>query len=186
MGISYFAPQAYTKETLAEAFEWLKKQPAHVKQFTKSADELVSLYLNSKKQGGKVSESFIKDLAGLAKDLEAFEEEKQHTFQQMTQQQQPPVPTPPAAPTRATAAQTVAPQSPTPQPSAPKNQVPIMTSAVANPVNNTSTEATQNHFHLDIRSQEFINQTKHRFNLNSDGEALRMLIVLGYEKIQSI
>lgn len=167
MGISYFAPQAYTKETLAEAFEWLKKQPSHVKQFTKSADELVSLYLNSKKQGGKVSESFIKDLAGLAKDLEAFEEEKQQTFQQMTQ---PPVATPTAP------AQVTKPQPPP----APVN------SATSAPVKNTSQEPVQNNLSLDIRSQEFINQTKHRFNLKSDDEALRMLIVLGYEKIQSI
>ena len=155
MGISYFAPQAYTKETLAEAFEWLKKQPPQVKQFTKSADELVSLYLNSKKQGGKVSESFIKDLAGLAKDLEAFEEEKQQNFEMLP----PPVATPVAT------------------------SQPIKAKApAATPIPEPKTTKLS----LDIRSQEFINQTKHRFNLTSDDEALRMLIVLGYEKIQSI
>jgi len=161
MGTSYFAPQAYTKETLAEAFEWLKKQPPHVRQFTKSADELVSLYLNSKKQDGRVSESFIKDLAGLAKDLEAFEDEKPSipNFEMPQTHMEP----------------------------SPKTK-PAVTSAptqVSNQLNNPPANSPVN-IGLDNRSQEFINQTKHRFNLTSDDEALRMLIVLGYEKIQSI
>ena len=145
MGMSYFAPQAYTKETLAEAFEWLKKQPPHVRQFTKSADELVSLYLNSQKQDGRVSESFIKDLAGLAKDLEAFEGEKKANNLPPKNEPAPTV-TEPAKPAIK------------PLPS----------------------------LKLDSRSQEFVSQTKSRFNLSSDEEAIRMLLAIGYEKILSL
>lgn len=39
-------PQAYTKETLAEAFEWLKAQPDNVKALAKDSSTLVSLYRN--------------------------------------------------------------------------------------------------------------------------------------------
>lgn len=39
-------PQAYTKETLAEAYEWLKTQPDTVKVLAKDSATLVSLYTN--------------------------------------------------------------------------------------------------------------------------------------------
>jgi hypothetical protein len=39
-------PQAYTKETLAEAYEWLKTQPDSVKVLAKDSATLVSLYTN--------------------------------------------------------------------------------------------------------------------------------------------
>ena len=38
-------PQAYTRETLLQAFDWFNKQPPATRQMAKTVDSLVSLYL---------------------------------------------------------------------------------------------------------------------------------------------
>lgn len=37
-------PQAYTKETLIQAYNWLRSQPPHIQELAKSPDTLVALY----------------------------------------------------------------------------------------------------------------------------------------------
>lgn len=44
-------PQAYTRETLAQAYSWLKSQPETIKDRAKNADALVSLYLHATRHG---------------------------------------------------------------------------------------------------------------------------------------
>ena len=45
-----FPPQAYTKETVSEAFIWLQSQPDEVKKTVTHTNQLVSLYLKNKCQ----------------------------------------------------------------------------------------------------------------------------------------
>lgn len=45
-----FPPQAYTKETVSEAFMWLQSQPDEVKKMATHTSQLVSLYLKDKCQ----------------------------------------------------------------------------------------------------------------------------------------
>src|SRR6476646_5452101 len=91
--MSFLAPQAYTKETLAKAFDWLQHQPAHIAQAATTPDNLVAIYLKAQRHGGAASISataaaetsndapvsskrFIDDLKSLRKDLANFEETK--------------------------------------------------------------------------------------------------------------
>ena len=52
MSISKLPPQAYTRDTVLEAFNWLNSQPESVRQLAKNEDALVSLYLRAKRFGG--------------------------------------------------------------------------------------------------------------------------------------
>jgi len=77
-------PQAYTKETLQEAFEWWSEQPDELRAKIQDKDDLVGYYLrihrgveeSPQKEGGftkAAKESFSTELKGLVKNLDAFE-----------------------------------------------------------------------------------------------------------------
>lgn len=51
MSLQRLAPQAYTKETLIKAFEWLQSQDDSIKSIATSVDALISLYMKAKLQG---------------------------------------------------------------------------------------------------------------------------------------
>ncbi len=57
MQSSNFPPQAYTKETISEAFTWLQSQPEDVKKRATGTTQLVSLYLRAKSQQYWTSEA---------------------------------------------------------------------------------------------------------------------------------
>lgn len=94
--MSFFAPQAYTKETLSKAFDWLQHQPASVRQAAANPDMLVSIYLQAQRQGIQridadapvSSKKFIDDLKTLSRDFAQFDEAPaanlaKHSLQQM-------------------------------------------------------------------------------------------------------
>ena len=163
-------PQAYTRDILIKAYEWLSTQPDVLKQKAKDADTLVSLYMMSRRRATqdnweeKVSaETFKNDLRHLAEDLKQFE-------------------TPTMAPT------------PAPMPASPPQKsipaAPLMPSIVEPQV--TATVATTTAvtkpqgLNLDERSLRMVREIQDRFNLSSENEAIRMLIVLGYEKVRPL
>jgi hypothetical protein len=51
MTIHPLPPQAYTKDTLIKAYEWLQTQSDSIKQIATSPDVLVSLYMKAQMQG---------------------------------------------------------------------------------------------------------------------------------------
>lgn len=86
-------PQAYTKEVLATAFDWLSRQPENVKKSIRTSDDLVGLFLKATRgkepsvnsnQGAYSSssnqtdlssaKSFRSELQGLALNLKQFED----------------------------------------------------------------------------------------------------------------
>ncbi len=73
-------PQAYTRDTLVKAIDWIARQPLSVKERANSADLTVSLYLQACRRtdlhlDSPVSgETFREDLKHLAQDLKQFEE----------------------------------------------------------------------------------------------------------------
>ncbi|MCB0363416.1 MAG: hypothetical protein KDD35_11870, partial [Bdellovibrionales bacterium] len=80
-------PQAYTRETLAQAYIWLKSQPDLIKDRAKNADSLVSLYLHACRHGLDVfkdetssseaprsSQNFRNTLKDLSEGFRQFEE----------------------------------------------------------------------------------------------------------------
>ena len=72
-------PQAYTKETLQEAFEWWNQQSEDFRDDVQDKDDLVGYYLKVRRgySESDVSEvakaSFSSELKGLAKNLDDFE-----------------------------------------------------------------------------------------------------------------
>lgn len=145
-------PQAYTRDILIKAYEWLREQPPAVKEKAKDADSLVSLYMQLRRRTSqdsweqKVSaETFKNDLRHLAEDMKQFEA---------------PMPTP-------------APTSPPPKTMAHVIEQPMAVQAKNSP-------------NLDERSLKMLREIQQRFNLSHEGEALRMLIVLGYEKVTNV
>lgn len=82
MGINQLPPQAYTRETLMQAFDWIKTQPRQVQDLASSTDALVSIYMQARRRAGNhgvthpvSSQSFKQDLKNLAEGLRQFEDD---------------------------------------------------------------------------------------------------------------
>lgn len=175
--MSFLAPQAYTKETLAKAFDWLQHQPANIKQAATTPDTLVSLYLRAQRHGIKSldgeatasSKQFLHDLETLKKDFAAFEDPSEKT-EPVPQQSVPQAPVPPP-PQQAQFEQpsTVPPQ----MPPAPRQSSPVQ------PTN--SSAPTSSRISLDSLTKKYIEETQKRFNLSQPEEAMRLLISVGYK-----
>ena len=56
MTMNPLPPQAYTKETLVLAYEWLNKQSKEIREMCGTPDILVSLYNKAKMQGDEALE----------------------------------------------------------------------------------------------------------------------------------
>ena len=75
-------PQAYTREILTAAFNWLQTQPESAKKLATNPDALVGLYLRAQRYGNSnletdapvSSQVFMNDLKNLAEGLKQFEE----------------------------------------------------------------------------------------------------------------
>ena len=75
-------PQAYTREMLSTAFNWLQTQPESVKKLATTPDALVGLYMRAQRYGHSSleteapvsSQAFMSDLKNLAEGLKQFEE----------------------------------------------------------------------------------------------------------------
>lgn len=152
MTMNPLPPQAYTKETLVQAYAWLQNQSENIKEIATNPDILVSLYLKAKLQGESVLErpsiqnfkSELKSLAGLMGEFEVMDSEKPGTV-------------------RVRAGQNGKAQISTAQESI-KTQ--------------TSVE-TQN---LDLQSLTMIQEVKTKLNLSTEQEALRLLLSVGYNQ----
>jgi hypothetical protein len=195
-------PQAYTRDTLVKAIEWLHTQPQAVRERATSADLLVNIYLQARRRAAvqmeaPVSgETFKADLKHLVEDLKQFEEPSApppqagrspssgaydigpaHAPVEPLFKHQPVFESVPAhghvAPMPAHAHSVAAPhpqhQAPAPPPHAPQAQGPK--------------PAT---WHVDARSLAAAREIQQRFNLSSEGEALRLLITLGQERARDL
>ncbi len=202
-------PQAYTKDTLQEAFEWWSEQPDELRAKIQDKDDLVGYYLRINRGGGessdpvesggftkKAKESFSTELKGLVKNLDAFEGYEGDQVK----------PTQGAFKThQASKPQTVElqrPQSPPQQhhvfepasqlqfPEMSKPLVPTAEATQPLKVQNSNQITTKNSpgqfFRLDENSKASVAQARKLLNLSSDEEALRALIALGSAKMKSL
>lgn len=150
-------PQAYTRDTLVKAIEWLSGQPSSVREKATSADLVVSFYLQASRRKAAFQmeapvsgETFKADLKHLAEDLKQFEE--------------PSVP-PPVVQLFSQPEPIFKPE-PIPQSHVPRSEPPVKPASW--PVDNRSLAAAR--------------ELQQRLNLSSEMEALRMLLVMGIER----
>jgi hypothetical protein len=183
MTLDYYPPQAYTKETLLKAYNWLQNQSDAVREVATTPDQLVSLYLKSSR-GGVTQESLerpsvqsfkseLKSLAGMMGDLEKKNAPTEPTYYQHPQPPQQQNYTPPQQNYSAPA----------------QGQNPFSTQQQAHTVPSQATQPTvpaQASKSLDEMTQSLIREVKTELNLSSDQEALRMLVKIGYQKVQSL
>lgn len=187
-------PQAYTRDTLVQAYAWLQAQNSSIKELATTPDVLVSLFLKAKLQGDGALErpsiqnfkNELRNLAGLMGEFDAEVPETQNLKGPS-----------PSSPSRASAA--VSPQTfrfrsqdlkaeklserastlaSTPQ--AGSQPDPGPQASATEPAGPSGLEE------LDARSKDMIQEVRTHFNLSSDKEAMRLLISAGYSRVQSI
>ena len=158
-------PQAYTRDVLVKAIEWLGTQSPAVRERANSADLIVSYYLQACRRNAASLEApvsqevFKSDLKHLAQDLKQFEE---------------PVAPPPPSRTPShglpedfhARVEPIFNPPPPPAPRAPPLSAPTWS--------------------IDPRSLSAARELQQRLNLGSEGEAIRMLITLGLERAKQL
>jgi hypothetical protein len=210
MTMNPLPPQAYTKETLLKAYQWMQAQPPAIREMAQTPDILVSLFLKASRDGDQSLDrpsiqnfkTELKNLAGMMGELDppkpshqpqraaqppsgasanGGQHYQQHAAAQHSQNS--------AAQTFAqfTAAQ----QAPPPgwdQFQAEPTKVPQMSgSTISTPAMShaASTNSAASGLGLDSKSLEMLKEIRHDYNLSSDAEALRMLIKVGFSKAKS-
>lgn len=159
MAMNPLPPQAYTRETLQKAYQWLLTQNSSIKEMASNQDILVSLYLKAQRNGDAVLEApsiqnFKKELKSLATLMGDFQSDdiglSVDGIQKTT---------------------VTTPMTATSQPSS--NRMP-------------SAATTTSIKELDEASFMALEDVKKTLNLSSDTEALRALIALGYRQFKKI
>ncbi len=185
-------PEAYTRDILQQAFNWLQNQPEPVRNSVHTPERLVSLYRKSQRLNDHdapvSSKQFISDLKNLATSLDEFNSGNQ-SISYHTESSQP-LSTPPAQRTEevAQATRKATLEEPSPMESVVKYQnqksKPLFQFEKTNfQINSPATDTLDN---LDPLSLERLEKTQSRLNLSSQEEALRVLITLGFEKLSDI
>ncbi len=196
-------PQAYTRDILVKAIEWISHQPPAVRERASSADLIVSFYLQARRrmtaaqlEAPVSGENFKQDLKHLAEDLKQFEE-----------------PSAPPTPARPDGPSLYSPNRSLSSVQGPNHQHNHLHTAPAPVAQAHSHSHSQQHVHLhvqhapapvnlpqvqnepaastvawscDAKSLAFAREIQERFNLSSEGEALRMLITLGIQRAREL
>ena len=199
-------PQAYTRDTLVKAIEWMNSQPAALRERAGSADLIVSYYLQARRrmtaaqmEAPVSGESFKADLKHLAQDLKQFEEpsapptqpnrafanlhevtipqvEFQSPFNPPRVLQQTPPVRMHMAQEHVQTYQDEPVHAPAPPPAPPKPQA-------AAPQPQAPKVMT---WTIDPRSLAAARELQQRLNLSHETEALRMLVTLGLERMREV
>jgi hypothetical protein len=196
--VNHLPPQAYSKETLIQAYNWLRHQPPQVQELAKTPDVLVSIFSKAQMHGDAYMnrahmqnfKSELKSLAHMMGDFDSSELENstinnQSEFTQtqlsqvqgQMQQQIQQAPQPPAQ----VQAQQVNQQYLGQQ----QNQIFQPQQQLAQLPQSQNLGVADLRTLMDTRSISMIQEVKNQFNLSSEAEALRLLIAIGYQKIRS-
>lgn len=206
----HLPPQAYTKETLVQAYNWLRSQPPHVQELAKTPDALVALYTKAQMHGENYFsranlQGFKSELKSLANMMGELDDSSASIGSQSS-------PSPPLSANKAGLNTTMAPSISTspnvpmaqpavsPQPIAPagthvgmalgenfSGTVSDPSYALFNGMNASNNRGVGRELRnvLDARSWTMIQEVKNHFNLSSEAEAVRLLIAMGYQKMRS-
>jgi hypothetical protein len=168
MSLDFLPPQAYTKETLLKAYNWLQSQSDQVKELATTPDQLVSLFLKASRNGGQEnlqrytgSQTLPVQDSSDRPSLQNFKSELKNLAGMMGDLEKPPQAVATPTPAMPGAPQPTTPMQAAPQPAAPSGG-------------------------YDEMTLSFIREVRTELNLSSDIEALRMLVKLGYQKARTL
>jgi len=174
-------PQAYTREILTSAFNWLQTQPDSVRKLATTPDALVGLFTRAKRFGNSSLEAdapisgqnFMSDLKNLAEGLKQFEGSKAAPMPQW--------PAAPEASGSALSTQTFL------------NQVNQQVNQQVHQVNHlnqiftpTGSSSVGSQASLNDRSRGMIQEVKEQLNLSSEVEVLNMMVALAYKYLRNL
>lgn len=182
-------PQAYTRDVLVKAYEWLTTQDQSVRDKAVNTDSLVGLYLMAQRRmaaGEEIqnrwahnspfssADNFKADLKNMAAGLRQVEP---------TPYVEPATPVAKHHPPTDFFAHRTAPVvHPKPEP---VHLQPVMSETPAVKIKSEPVKLGSG-IHLDQRSKEFVLEVQTRMNLSSEEDAIRALIAIGYERIRDI
>jgi hypothetical protein len=175
-------PQAFSKQDILKAMEWLEKQSDQVRSLATNADALMGLYKKALIYGDSfvdkqspVSEgSFRSELKDIAERLGSFDEASNN-----------------APPMTAKKVSQVSPLTYQVEPTEERSLTQDMIQKENIKISiqrqmQTTKEEGFNIQTLDSLTQSRVKEIRTRFNLSKDEEAIRMLVTVGYEKLQNI
>lgn len=201
MALNPIPPQAYTKETLQKAYSWLLRQAPEIKEMARDQEILVSLYLKAQRNGEESLDrpsihnfrSELKNLADMMVDLNAdsnIEPVKNSSkFQESNTYENKPKTTNENFNTHFKTIES------SQNLNSNTNNLNLYKNAPSPILDNSTTinSSLKSNLNvktslgeiLDERSLLNIRATQQRFNLSTETEALRLLISIGIEKINS-
>ena len=191
MDTQTFPPQAYSKETISEAFMWLQSQPEDVKSKATHTEALLSLYLRNKSQkywAAKTNTSinngtshFNDELQEIALNLSPSQ--AQTTSQPYTNGANEHVPE-----THVQESSTVEPAFNKPPHSLNGSSQSVLPNSQGNKEEHHVLDTKKPTIEdvLDTKSLNLLRRTQVKLNLSSNKEAARLLICLGFEQIKSL
>ncbi len=168
-------PEAYTRETLQAAFDWLQSQPDLVRTSVHTPERLVALYQKSQRLNDNdrpvSSKKFITDLKNLATSLDEFSGPSSSPM--------------PSRQFSSPVTASVLESEPEPKPAQSSKKTTQTVKKASFEVTTNTTTSDDDVLALDKITQERIQKVQRRFNLGSEAEATRLLISLGYEKFST-
>lgn len=206
-------PQAYTKEVLASAFDWLSRQPDHVKKSIRTSEDLVGIFLKTTrlKEGSTYNQSssqatasdlastksFRNELQGLALNLKQFEdrpaqasqpeESTQHSSEYLHELSLMMKSQNDSQPTNNNTAPTDMRNEIVREKPPASNPSPSMNKLENSELNLDHPENANTVFlKLDKKTISAIEIAKDRLNLSSNTEAIRVLVSLGEKHLRKV
>ena len=176
MAMNPLPPQAFTKDTLQKAYQWLLMQNSSIKELATSQDVLVSLFLKAQRNGDASLETptiqnfkqELKSLVNLMGDLQGSQPTASSQSSGTT--------------TAGTGSNGSGGHSSSPQSGLGAGLGATFSSA--SPFTTTSTQSLG--LQLDSQSLAAIAEIRANLNLGADSEALRALISIGYKHLKKI
>ena len=171
MAMNPLPPQAFTKDTLQKAYQWLLQQNASIKDLATSQDVLVSLFLKAQRDGHSSLETptiqnfkqELKSLVNLMGDLQGSQGSS------------------------SAVGSTGSGSGSAPQTSNGSNGLgATFNSSNPQQAGSASSSAQNLGLHLDPQSLSAIAEIRANLNLGSDTESLRALISIGYKHLKKI
>lgn len=165
MTIHPLPPQAYTKDTLIKAYEWLQAQGDSIKQIATSPDVLVSLYMKAQMQGEEALhrpsiKNFKSDLKNLASMMGEWEAEQEVPM------------------TRVSSPRDAGPSMGAMHSSGPSTSVVQATHTETRVSNSVSITTEVPVLNEDLRDK--VREIQEQYHLSNETEALKLLISIGY------